>query len=105
MSGQKRIGEKMQKLFDGKTTAKMGTEKNPAVVKVQTEDRKKELASIFEENGWKYVINLEPDTPEDIKDLEILLNPVKTKISEKKTGRNDPCPCGSGKKFKKCCDQ
>ncbi|MCP5109750.1 MAG: hypothetical protein GY953_02825, partial [bacterium] len=19
------------------------------------------------------------------------------------TGRNDPCPCGSGKKFKKCC--
>jgi SEC-C motif-containing protein len=22
-----------------------------------------------------------------------------------KTGRNDPCPCGSGRKFKKCCDQ
>jgi SEC-C motif-containing protein len=22
---------------------------------------------------------------------------------EAKTGRNDPCPCGSGKKFKKCC--
>ncbi len=21
----------------------------------------------------------------------------------KQTGRNDPCPCGSGKKFKKCC--
>ena len=21
------------------------------------------------------------------------------------TGRNDPCPCGSGKKFKKCCLQ
>lgn len=20
-----------------------------------------------------------------------------------KLGRNDPCPCGSGKKFKKCC--
>ena len=20
-----------------------------------------------------------------------------------KTGRNDPCPCGSGLKFKKCC--
>ncbi|WP_353620113.1 SEC-C metal-binding domain-containing protein [Thalassotalea sp. G20_0] len=19
-------------------------------------------------------------------------------------GRNEPCPCGSGKKFKKCCD-
>jgi preprotein translocase subunit SecA len=23
--------------------------------------------------------------------------------SKKKVGRNDPCPCGSGKKFKKCC--
>jgi len=22
---------------------------------------------------------------------------------KKKTGRNDPCPCGSGKKYKKCC--
>lgn len=21
-----------------------------------------------------------------------------------KPGRNDPCPCGSGKKFKKCCE-
>jgi len=20
-----------------------------------------------------------------------------------KIGRNDPCPCGSGKKYKKCC--
>ncbi len=23
--------------------------------------------------------------------------------SERKVGRNDPCPCGSGKKYKKCC--
>lgn len=23
--------------------------------------------------------------------------------TEKKIGRNDPCPCGSGKKYKKCC--
>ena len=22
---------------------------------------------------------------------------------EKKAGRNEPCPCGSGKKYKKCC--
>ena len=22
---------------------------------------------------------------------------------EPKVGRNEPCPCGSGKKFKKCC--
>ena len=24
-------------------------------------------------------------------------------VSSRKIGRNDPCPCGSGKKFKKCC--
>jgi hypothetical protein len=22
-----------------------------------------------------------------------------------KAGRNDPCPCGSGKKYKKCCER
>ncbi len=22
-----------------------------------------------------------------------------------KTGRNDPCPCGSGQKYKKCCEE
>lgn len=30
----------------------------------------------------------------------------KTALKEEaKIGRNDPCPCGSGKKFKKCCGQ
>ncbi len=31
---------------------------------------------------------------------------VKTiKLEKPKVGRNDPCPCGSGKKYKKCCGQ
>ena len=93
----------MKKLFDGQKAAKLGSEKNPAVVNVQTEKRVKELESVFEENGWKYEIELEPDKPEDITTLEILLNPIKTKMAEKKVGRNEPCPCGSGKKYKKCC--
>jgi preprotein translocase subunit SecA len=25
------------------------------------------------------------------------------KVEGKKIGRNDPCPCGSGKKYKHCC--
>ena len=95
----------MEKIFDGKKTAKLGTKKNPAVVNVQTEKRVKELESVFEENGWKYKIELEPDKPEDITNLEILLNPQKTKNAEKKAGRNEPCPCGSGKKYKKCCSK
>jgi SWIM/SEC-C metal-binding protein len=97
--------KKMNKLFNDKKTAKLGTEKNPAVVNVQTEERVKELESVFDKNGWKYTIELEPDKPEDIKALEILLNPIKTKIAEKKVGRNESCPCGSGKKYKKCCGE
>ena len=26
-----------------------------------------------------------------------------TVVKEKKIGRNEPCPCGSGKKYKNCC--
>ena len=44
----------------------------------------------------------QPDKAEDISDLEKLLNPVKPVQSEK-VGRNAPSPCGSGKKYKKCC--
>jgi hypothetical protein len=29
--------------------------------------------------------------------------PPPAPVTSSKTGRNDPCPCGSGKKFKKCC--
>jgi preprotein translocase subunit SecA len=29
--------------------------------------------------------------------------PKQPKLASKKAGRNDPCPCGSGKKYKKCC--
>jgi len=32
------------------------------------------------------------------------LKPVQPYVrSRPKTGRNEPCPCGSGLKFKKCC--
>jgi preprotein translocase subunit SecA len=24
-------------------------------------------------------------------------------VGGQRTGRNEPCPCGSGKKYKKCC--
>lgn len=98
-------GEKRTHLFAAKRTAKLGTEKNPAVVHVQTEERMREIGSLFEEHGWKYLIALEPDNPEDITSLERLLNPARPKTAEKKIGRNAPCPCGSGNKYKKCCGQ
>ena len=30
------------------------------------------------------------------------INPIDTHKKQDKVGRNDPCPCGSGKKYKKC---
>lgn len=36
-----------------------------------------------------------------ILDHNVILEPFKRK--ENKVGRNDPCPCGSNKKYKKCC--
>jgi len=31
--------------------------------------------------------------------------PAPIQSNEPRVGRNDPCPCGSGKKYKKCCGQ
>ena len=102
---EKSLDGREKKTFEGKKMAKLGTQKNPAVVRVQTEERIKEITAIFEEKGWKFIIGLEPDKPEDISDLERLQNPPKPVTVEKKIGRNEPCPCGSGKKYKKCCGQ
>ncbi|PRR82010.1 YecA family protein [Clostridium vincentii] len=40
-------------------------------------------------------------TPAELSDL--LKNESGVQVSQTKVGRNDPCPCGSGKKYKKCC--
>ena len=38
-----------------------------------------------------------------IKELTKKFKKSKTVVKGKKIGRNDPCPCGSGKKYKHCC--
>ncbi|WP_295400168.1 PBPRA1643 family SWIM/SEC-C metal-binding motif protein [uncultured Thiocystis sp.] len=82
--------------------AKLGTEKRPIIVRVHTDEKAGYVAEKCNEHGWHFIIGFEPDKPEDISDLEKMLNPVKPAASNK-VARNDPCPCGSGKKFKKCC--
>jgi SEC-C motif-containing protein len=52
-----------------------------------------EVSTFVKEDGrWLFK---EGHTPE----------PATVRRSAPKTGRNDPCPCGSGKKFKKCCEK
>ncbi len=55
--------------------------------------------------GHKLAIEIESNLP-DIQRFWVPLRkaPVQTmKREEPKVGRNDECPCGSGKKYKKCC--
>lgn len=49
------------------------------------------------------------DLPSEAMRFDLLKQPADIKPSasqpekQKKVGRNDPCPCGSGKKYKRCC--
>ncbi|MEL7649668.1 MAG: SEC-C metal-binding domain-containing protein [Sedimentibacter sp.] len=54
---------------------------------------------------WLYGMDEWNNIFDDEKRKQIKKDYNRSKIVVKgdKTGRNDPCPCGSGKKYKKCC--
>jgi SWIM/SEC-C metal-binding protein len=85
--------------------ARIGTQKHPAIIRVQTPQRAQEMVALCAEHGIDYVVGVEPDKPEDISDIERALNPPEPVRAALKPGRNDPCPCGSGLKTKKCCPE
>ena len=69
---------------------KMDTLEKLCMVRIQKEE---EVEEIRQKQKQDYVLSRGEDTP---------LNQTVKRESEK-VGRNDPCPCGSGKKYKKCC--
>ncbi|WP_304518974.1 YecA family protein [Clostridium estertheticum] len=55
---------------------------------------------------YKHIINRffdEDDSEENEEGLRDFESQEPTVREESKVGRNDLCPCGSGKKYKKCC--
>ncbi|MDN5352141.1 MAG: hypothetical protein PWQ12_1061 [Clostridiales bacterium] len=54
---------------------------------------------------WLYTLPAWDDilSPEQQKEIKRAYSDSTTVRIEHKVGRNDPCPCGSGKKYKKCC--
>ena len=56
-------------------------------------------AGEFDEHSGLYIEDL--DNPHDV--YRPTEPPITIVREEARVGRNDPCPCGSGKKFKKCC--
>ncbi|MGI2080035.1 SEC-C metal-binding domain-containing protein [Shewanella putrefaciens] len=89
--------------YNTKRAAKPGTEAFPLQLIVTDEARKLEVAAIVAEHQLFANIEVNADVPENIIELEGLLNKPKTTTFEKKPNRNEPCACGSGQKFKKCC--
>ena len=85
--------------------AKIGTQKHPAIIRVQTAQRAQQMIELCAEHGIDYVVGVEPDKPEDISDIERALNPPEPVRAALKPGRNHPCSCGSGLKTKKCCPE
>ena len=73
-----------------------------------------EMIESIQEDTIKNLYHLERS--EDM-ERERVAEPISTNMSDEeeqvkkpvvakdKVGRNDPCPCGSGKKHKKCCGQ
>jgi hypothetical protein len=55
----------------------------------------------LDENGR--ALPLDPPQPGTTRSTPLVLPPGEQVFAPDKVGRNDPCPCGSGKKFKKCC--
>ncbi|MDK2794485.1 MAG: preprotein translocase subunit SecA [Caldanaerobacter sp.] len=77
-------------------------------------DMFEDLIHSIQEDTVKFLYRIQVNKDNKLK-REKVLKPVSTNINgegdnkkqpvvkEKKVGRNDPCPCGSGKKYKKCC--
>jgi len=69
---------------------KMDVLEKLCLIRIQREE---EVEEIRQKQKQNYIMSRGEDVPE-----------TKTIKNEgAKTGRNDPCPCGSGKKYKKCC--
>jgi len=73
------------------------------VLRVRDGERAQELLGLCDSRGWVAVVGVEPGKPENISDLTRLLEAGGPAVAPALPGRNDPCHCGSGRKFKKCC--
>ena len=89
--------------YNTKRQAKIGTATNPLKLSVQNEVRQQEVMLLVEQHKLLADITINADVAEDILQLEGILNKPTAVTVEAKINRNDPCTCGSGKKYKKCC--
>jgi len=89
--------------YNTKRKIKLGTEKNPLTLVVTSDEKKREVATLVADNGLFADITVDNTSDEDVNELSTILNKPTTTRFDKTPNRNDPCLCGSGKKYKKCC--
>ncbi len=80
-------------------------QKDP-LVEYKNEGRKMflRLLQAIQTNFVQFVYKVQPFAEQIGEKKSVFLNKDKKSAGAfKKIGRNDPCPCGSGKKYKKCC--
>lgn len=82
---------------------KIGSEEAPIFITVPTEQRKAEIEDIVKQHSIFANITVDESQAENTVELDTLLSKPKTTVFEKTPNRNEPCSCGSGKKYKKCC--
>ena len=66
------------------------------------EDTVRQILSVVPRPQATERVQVAKPTSENLGGETIVRKPV---VKGAKVGRNDPCPCGSGKKYKKCCGQ
>jgi SWIM/SEC-C metal-binding protein len=89
--------------FNTKRETKLGSETNPLMLSVKNEARHQEVLLLVNENKLFAKITVNAEADENIAELKGVLNKPKTTVFDKKPNRNDPCLCGSNKKYKQCC--
>ena len=77
------------------------------VVKIEIDPEKLYYNMVEAKAEWLYSLPQWDEilTEEKKKEIYKTQKASGTIVKGAKIGRNDPCPCGSGKKYKKCCGQ
>ncbi|MGS2719156.1 PBPRA1643 family SWIM/SEC-C metal-binding motif protein [Paraglaciecola aestuariivivens] len=82
---------------------KLGTAAMPLSLVVNSVQREQEIQRLLEQHSLVAKIEIDSEQPEDIAQLQAILNTPTTHNKTQQPNRNAPCTCGSGLKFKKCC--
>lgn len=91
--------------YETRANSKAGSKKYPLSLIVTSEARKQEVDALVADAQLYAEVNVDSGegAVESIAELTALLNKKGTVTLDKVPARNDPCVCGSGKKYKKCC--